>query len=273
MSKAFLLSAGLGTRLRPITDEVPKCLLPINGKPLLQVWIEHLARHGIDEVLINTHWHHEKVECFVEGQVNSYSLLVNGERNAGIKELERGKEKRGKSKERDLKKVWPEVGLFYEKELLGSAGTLLANKDWVGDDEPFFILYGDNLTDVNLTDMLSFHREHGSPFTLGVFKAWEPSQCGIAEIDQDSVVIDFVEKPENPKSNLAAAGIYVADQRLFEYFPSEENSLRPLDFGYHVIPNLVGNMKAYFIQEFLMDIGTPESYEKAQIIWPQTHPR
>jgi len=63
--KAFLLSAGLGTRLRPLTNDIPKCLLPIGGKSLLQIWLEHLCRHGIDEVLINTHWHHEKVEEFI----------------------------------------------------------------------------------------------------------------------------------------------------------------------------------------------------------------
>ena len=88
--KAFLLTAGLGTRLRPLTDEMPKCLLPLGGKPLLKIWLELLSRYYVDQVLINTHWHAEKVERFVGEQVNSYSLIVNSERNAGIKDTEVG---------------------------------------------------------------------------------------------------------------------------------------------------------------------------------------
>ena len=232
MLKAFLLAAGIGTRLRPLTNDIPKCLLPIGGKPLLQIWLEHLCKHGIDEVLISTHWHHEKVEEFLK-RCCEYPLNVL---------------------------------TFHEPELLGSAGTLLANKDWVAEGQPFFILYGDNLTNVNLSEMLAFHRQHGMPFTLGVFKTKTPSQCGIAEVGEDGAVRSFVEKPENPKSNLAAAGVYVADRKIYDFFPQEGGSLKPLDLGFHVLPNLVGRMKAYFI-DFLMDIGTPESYEKAQNAW------
>jgi NDP-sugar pyrophosphorylase family protein len=68
---------------------------------------------------------------------------------------------------------------------------------------------------------------------------------------------------------MAAAGIYVADQRIFDFFPENPDSIRPLDLGFHLMPNLVGKMKAYFIEEFLMDIGTPKSYKKAQKIYQQ----
>jgi mannose-1-phosphate guanylyltransferase len=228
--KAFLLAAGLGTRLRPLTDETPKCLLPIGGKPLLQIWLENLERDGINEVLVNTHWHHEKVNAFLEGRQSSK----------------------------------PKVISFYEPELLGSAGTLKANHQWVDDDEPFYILYGDNYTYANLAPIALFHREHGLPFTLGVFKAENPTQCGIVEIAENGLVMSFVEKPKEPKSSMAAAGIYVADRRIFDFFPaSEAMPSAPLDLGYHVIPRLVGKMNAFFIQELLMDIGTPESYEEA----------
>jgi len=264
--KAFLLTAGLGTRLRPLTDKTSKCLLPINGKPLLRIWLELLSRNGVDQVLINTHWHHEKVEAFAEQRVkqkvNSYSLLVNG----------KGKGEPGRSSRITNQQITNNsltVRLFYEPELLGSAGTLLANREWVDDGEPFFILYGDNLTNVDLGQMYDFHCRSPLPFSLGVFKTHEPERCGIAEIDENGVVIDFVEKPENAKSDLAHAGINIADNRIFDFYPPNAESIRPLDLGFHVIPNLVGKMKAYFIEEFLMDIGTPESYEKAQIIWPQ----
>jgi mannose-1-phosphate guanylyltransferase len=236
--KAFLLTAGLGTRLRPLTYELPKCLLPIHCKPLLQVWLEHLAGQGVDEVLINTHWLHDKVETFLA--------------------------------------EWPSNNLrvktFREPCLLGSAGTILANRLWVDQGKPFFILYGDNLTNVNLQKMLLFHHSHGFPFTLGVFKAENPRQCGIAEVDNDGLVIGFKEKPQEPKSDLAAAGVYIADDRIFDFFPENgpfpaDKAFSPLDLGFHIIPRLVGNMKAYFIEEFLMDIGTPQQYKKAQTLW------
>ena len=244
MLKAFLLSAGLGTRLRPLTDEIPKCLLPVRGKPLLQIWLELLSKHDVDEVLINTHWHHGKVEEYLKSRKNT----VGSKQGA--------------------KKGGPKIRLFYEQDLLGSAGTILANRDWVSDDEPFFILYGDNLTDVNLSKMLSFHCQHALPFTLGLFRTKKPKECGIAEIGADNVVNTFVEKPDKPTSDLAAAGIYIADPSVFDFFPEKkETAPAPLDLGHHIIPQLAGNMKAYFIPEFLMDIGTPESYQKAQALW------
>jgi mannose-1-phosphate guanylyltransferase len=244
--KAFLLTAGLGTRLRPLTNDLPKCLLPINGKPLIQIWLELLYRHGVHEVLINTHWQYEKVKQYISADYADYTDQINIEKRPKFN-----------------------IELFYEPELLGSGGTLLANRDWVADGQPFFILYGDNLTNIDLGKMYEFHLGHKLPFTLGVFRAERPESCGIAEIDEDNLVVDFVEKPDKPKSDLAAAGIYVADSRIFAYYPPNSNEIQPLDLGFDVIPNLVGKMKAYYIEEFLIDIGTADSYEKAQAIYPQ----
>ena len=147
--KAFLLAAGVGTRLRPLTDEIPKCLLPIGGKPLLQIWLELLGRHGVSEVLVNTHWHAGKVEAFLSSDYANYAE-ENGltQRRKGAKGFEDCTDDEG-GKERE----WPEVRVFFEEELLGSAGTLWENREWVGDGEPFFILYGDNLTNVDLEDV------------------------------------------------------------------------------------------------------------------------
>lgn len=267
MLKAFLLVAGLGKRLRPVTDDIPKCLLPINGKPLLQIWLEHLSNHGIDEVLINTHRLHERIEQFIATDYPSGIRKEKAIHGAGADSTEAKNLKTGKRK----KIQWPEIRLFYEPELLGSAGTLLSNRDWVDDGNPFFILYGDNLTNVNLREMLAFHHAHSLPFTLGVFRTKTPKECGIAEVGEDGLVTGFAEKPKDPKSNLAAAGVYVADQRIFDFFPGLEFSQRPFDLGFHVFPRLAGRMKAYHIEEFLMDIGTIGSYEKAQTQWRKRH--
>ena len=224
--KAVLLIAGLGTRLRPLTDSIPKCLLPIQGKPLLGIWFDKLVAAGVKDVLINTHW--------LADQVTDY-----------------------------VKKCAPpelNVTVFYEQQLLGSAGTLAANREFLGSD-PFFIIYGDNLSDVDLTDLYASHLKHRPVLTLSTFEAEFPERCGVAEIDDQQIIQGFVEKPEEPLSNRAAAGIYVAETEIFDYFPAQNNT-SVLDLGFDVIPALIGKMRNYSIEK-LIDIGTFENYQKA----------
>ena len=233
--QAFLLAAGVGSRLETLTREKPKCLLPINGKPLLQIWFELLRSQNVTQVLLNTHWLHQQVEDFVI-QWQSYNPS-------------------------------PQVTLFHEPVLLGSAGTILANRNWITPGNPFLILYADNLTDVPVGKLVDRHSQHGLPFTLGVFRTAFPTQCGIAEISLDNVVIGFEEKPAHPKSEWAAAGVYVADDRIYDVFPPFQNSDNKLDLGFHIIPRLLGKMEAYYIHDFLVDIGTREAYNKAVTAW------
>ena len=235
--KAFLLVAGRGERLRPLTDTTPKCLLPINGTPLLQIWLEHLVRAGVDEVLINTNWLHEKVEGFVEGWLSLHNKI--------------------------------KITLYHEPVLLGSAGTLLGNRKWVGSD-PFFIIYGDNLTQFDLQKMLAYHRKNGQPLTIRIYKGADPKRAGIVCINENAIVMDFEEKPDKPKSDLGAGGIYVADHRFFDFFPNPDEVATGgvLDLSSHVLTRMTGSMKAYDSGEFSMDIGTPVAYEKAQRIYP-----
>jgi mannose-1-phosphate guanylyltransferase len=234
--KAFLLVAGRGERLQPLTDTIPKCLLPINGKSLLQIWLEHLERFGIYDVLINTHWLHKKVEKFVANWSASHKRM--------------------------------RLKLFYEEILLGSAGTLLANRQWAGEG-PFFIIYGDNLTNFNLQRMLAFHHANGLPLTLRIYEGADPKRAGIVTVNDAGVIMTFEEKPIQPKSDIGAGGIYVADQRIFDFFPGEGDlsGKGVLDLSYHVLPRMLGAMQAYDSGEFSMDIGTPASYEKAQKEW------
>ena len=224
--KAVLLIAGLGTRLRPLTDTIPKCLLPINGVPLLGIWFDKLVAAGVSDVLINTHWLADQVTDYV----NKYSP--------------------------------PElnVTVSYEQQLLGSAGTLVANRDFFG-SQPFFIIYGDNLSDVDLADLYASHLQHQPVLTLSTFEAEFPERCGVVEIDHQQIIQGFVEKPKIPLSNRAAAGIYVADTKIFDYFPEHKNA-SALDLGFDVIPRLIGKMRNYSIEK-LIDIGTSENYRKA----------
>lgn len=226
--KAFLLAAGEGTRLRPLTDSIPKCLVPIRGVPLLGIWFDLCRSFGIDQMLVNLHWKAESVRRFVEE--NGYQDRVK---------------------------------LVYEETLLGSAGTIYANWDWVKGEECFWILYADVLTNVNLARMEVFHRQQRAEFTMGVVTTGEPHRCGIAEI-VNSRVVSFEEKPREPKSNLAFSGVFLASPALYSFLPATA----PADLGHDVIPRLAGRMSAYEMREYLADIGTHANYARAQETWP-----
>lgn len=241
MQKAFLLVAGRGKRLRPLTDTAPKCLLPINGIPLLQIWLEHLERFRIDKVLINTHWLHEQVQDFVEQWSAAHDQI--------------------------------QIILYYEPTLLGSAGTILAHRQWAGQD-PFFIIYGDNLARFDLHKMMAFHRKNRQPLTIRVHRGADPKRSGIVCLDENNIVIDFEEKPEKAKSDLGAGGIYIADCRIFDYYRKQTEGERTgaLDLSCHVLPHMAGKIKAYESGEFSMDIGTPESLAIARKKWLEMIP-
>jgi len=228
--KAFLLAAGLGTRLRPLTDNVPKCLVPVCSKPLLQWWIDLLEQHNITEVLINLHYLSEQVKDFIDSNKTKIKFTC-----------------------------------VYEEELLGSAGTLIKNRDFINKNEDFFICYADNLTNYNLSSMLKFHQEKYSLFTMALFETNKPESCGIVEINENNKVISFNEKPSHPKSNLANAGIYIANKKIFNYLPI--SNLK--DIGYDMLPLIINKMYAWKSNKYLIDIGTLGNLDKAEKEWPK----
>jgi mannose-1-phosphate guanylyltransferase len=224
--KAFLLAAGLGTRLGDLTRRTPKCLLPIAGRPLLDYWFDALEQVGVTDVLINLHHLADQVQTYVA-----------------------------------QRKTQMRVTPFFEPQLLGSAGTLHAARDFVGHDDDFFIVYADNFARVDLRRLLQFHVVKKSPIlTLVAYPTEEPQRCGIVELDSDGRVQSFEEKPAHPKSPFANAGLHVAHRTLFDYLPTTI----PADLGYHVLPQLIGRMFAYVTDEYIQDIGTPETYARAQ---------
>lgn len=230
--KAFLLAGGHGIRLRPLTNSLPKCLVPIRGKPLLDIWLDLCARSGITEVLINLHAHAQTIEEHINRIHCPLKVLV-----------------------------------IHEQQLLGSAGTLDANRDWIGSDRAFWILYSDVLTNFDLRRMSDFHLHHNYTATLGLYQVPEPSRCGVAITDSRGVVTEFEEKPANPRSNWVFSGLMVAGLELFDSIPSTV----PADIGFHVLPRLVSKMLAYPIHEYLLDIGTMPNYQRAQLTWPTNY--
>ncbi len=225
--KAIILAGGLGTRLRPLTDTIPKCLVPIEGRPLLDYWVEALAEAGVREARVNNHAHPDQVRAFIAG-VRASGRLGLGE--------------------------------SYEPTLLGSAGTIAANADLADGASEVIIVYADNFSDVDIGRMLAFHRSHGDPFTMLLFRAPVPSACGIAELDGEGRVVSFVEKPKEPKSDLANGGVYIVDADACR----EIAAMRAFDLGFEVLPKFVGRMRGWPWEGYHLDVGTHEALEKAR---------
>jgi mannose-1-phosphate guanylyltransferase len=231
--KAFLLAAGEGRRLRPLTESTPKCLVPIRGVPLLGLWLRLLESQGVTSVLVNVHHFPHRVIEFLDSWKSS--LVVE----------------------------W-----VYEPRLLGSAGTVLANRDFVRDETRFLVVYADVLAALDIRKMIRFHDARSAPLTLGVTPTDKPREKGTVIVGSDGRVLAFEEKAAQPRSTLANAGIYISTQELFTYLPESVPSDGVLDFGYDVLPRMVPRLAAYRIDDFLMDIGTPEMYARAQELWP-----
>jgi mannose-1-phosphate guanylyltransferase len=232
--KAFLLAAGLGTRLRPITDTTPKCMLVIDGRPLLDIWLDAFDRSGVDEVLVNLHHLPDVVGRHLAGRDG-----------------------------------WPVVRTVFEPELLGSAGTLAANRAWVDGEELFLACNADNLTDFDLRVLIDAHREHCAIATLAVFRSERPSEGGVVELDAAGQVIGFAEKPREPVSDLTNAGMYVFHPHVLDEIGGEP----PRDIGYDLLPQLVGRARAVPVEGYFRDIGTPMAYQRAREEWPARAPR
>jgi mannose-1-phosphate guanylyltransferase len=226
--KAFLLAAGLGTRMRPLTDDVPKCMLTVHGQPLLDIWLDSFRRSGVDEILVNVHHLPDVVRDHV-----------------------------------DTRSSPPVIHTFYEPELLGSAGTLVANRGWVKGEELFLACNADNLTDFDLRKLIEFHRNGNAVATVTVFRAEDPSACGIVEVDGEGGIVGFVEKPRQPVGNLANAGMYAFHPNVLE----ELGGAPPMDISYDLLPRLIGRARTMPVEGYFCDIGTPDSYLKAQMEW------
>lgn len=230
--KVVLLAAGLGSRLRPITDTVPKCLVPINGKPLLDYWLDKLcSRRDVSSIYINVHYMSEVVE-------------------------------------RHLQNNWHhtnKINILYEKNLLGTAGTLGENIKHLcsGISEPILVIHADNLSFFDLDRLLNTHKEKPEEvkITMMLFITEEPQNCGIVEITEDNVVVKMHEKVSNPPSNLANAAVYVLCPTVVEFIHKN----RLADFSNDVIPKYFGRIIGWKNENYHRDIGTIESYALAQI--------
>ena len=227
--RALLLAAGLGTRLRPLTLHTPKCLVPINGEPLLGRWLRQLEQAGCEAVLINTHYLAEQVKAYLQSW-HSSTMAVH---------------------------------TVHEPELLGTAGTLLANPAFFA-GATGLLIHADNARAEGLRPFLAAHHNQqvGCLLTMLTFNTDTPSSCGIVEIDDQHIVQGFHEKVMDPPGKRANGALYAFEQPLLDLL----NRMAPLpsDFSTEVIPRLMSRIQTWHTDQAYLDIGTPEALATAQ---------
>jgi|TARA_B100000315_G_scaffold250040_1_gene282201 mannose-1-phosphate guanylyltransferase len=224
--KAILLAAGLGARLRPLTNKIPKCLVPIKGKPLLEIWLDRLSESGIGPFLINVHHLKEQVIDFVT-------------------------ESRYRSS----------VEVVEESTLLGTAGTLFSNRGFF-EDADGMLIHADNYCLADFKEFMQAHynRIEGCLMTMMTFETDYPQSCGVVEVDSQGVVIGFHEKVSNPPTTIANAAVYIFSREMLASFPEAS------DLSTQVLPKYVGKIQTYHTAETLIDIGTAETYQQACLL-------
>ena len=232
--RALLLSAGLGTRLRPLTEKTPKCLVPIRGKPLLAYWLDLLLPAGITDVLINTHY---LAERFVEFRAAS---------------------------------PWQKrIHLVHEKALLGTGGTILANRGFFG-GKAFIAAHADNLSRFSVREFVRAHenRPKVAAITMMTFDTDAPQSCGIVEQDANGLVQRFHEKVPNPPGTRANGAVYILEQEVVDFLASLGKSV--IDLSTEVIPHFLGRISTYHNADYHRDIGSPESLRAAERDYPRS---
>ena len=227
--RALLLAAGLGTRLRPLTLQTPKCLVTIGGEPLLGRWLRQLEEAGCEAVLINTHYLADQVEAFLPERPS----------------------------------VPMRVHTIHEPELLGTAGTLLANRSFF-EGATGLLIHADNAMAGDLQGLLDAHAARPGQCLLSMltFRTDQPRSCGIVATDARGVVTAFQEKVADPPGNCANGALYAFDPEFVEFLAGMQ--LAPSDFSTEVIPTLMGRIQTWHTEQPYLDIGTPQHLEAAQ---------
>lgn len=226
--RALLLAAGLGTRLRPITDTVPKCLVPIHGKPLLGYWFDLLMPAGVDRVLVNTHYLPDAVRRFT------------------------------------AQSPWrSRIDLVHEDQLLGTGGTILKNRSYFG-AESFMVVHADNLSHFDVAAFIDRHvnRPPGIEITMMTFETDDPRSCGIVEEDAGGVVHAFHEKVDDPPGTRANGAVYILAPSMVEFMASLNKDC--VDLSTEVLPCFLGRIQTFFNADYHRDIGNLASLALAR---------
>jgi mannose-1-phosphate guanylyltransferase len=227
----MVLAAGAGTRLRPLTDAIPKPMLPIGGEPLLVHLLRWLKRYGVDDVALNLHHLPEVIQdALGDGSQLGLNLMYS-----------------------------------FEPQLLGTAGAVKKLEAFFAQPvyQPFVVVYGDLLLDGNLAALIDYHRSRRALVTLGLKHTDDPQSQGMIACDSAGRVLRFVEKPAHwdEVQCTANAGVYIVEPSVLQYIPAA----RPSDWGHDIFPLLIAQgvpLYAQLLDGTVIDIGTPAAYEQ-----------
>jgi mannose-1-phosphate guanylyltransferase len=235
--RAMVLAAGKGTRLFPLTGEIPKPLAPVVDTPIIRHIFDLLARHGVSEAYVNVHYLADALVAAYGEESRTNGMMAR---------------------------------LVREEQLTGTAGGVkhlagVVEQSSGGFDEPFVVVSGDALTDVDIQALVAFHKEKDALATVALHRVYDTSEFGVVEVDQQANISGFQEKPD-PKeaiSTLANSGVYVFEPGVLEYIPA--NTF--FDFAQDVFPLLLEageRFVGYQGDFYWSDIGTLEAYRQAQ---------
>jgi mannose-1-phosphate guanylyltransferase len=238
--KAMILAAGKGTRVRPLTYDVPKPMIPLLGKPVMAYLVEHLAKHGVNQIMVNVSYLHEKIEEFF-GEGHQFGVQI-------------GYSFEGYTK--DDGEVVPEP--------IGSAGGMKKIQEFGGFfDETTIVLCGDALIDLDLGAALAEHKAKGAIASVITREVpWDKvSSYGVVVTDADGRITQFQEKPsqEEAKSNFISTGIYIFEPAAIDLIPSGVS----FDIGSELFPLLAERGLPFYAQSRpfnWLDIGTMSDY-------------
>jgi mannose-1-phosphate guanylyltransferase len=225
--RAVVLVGGEGTRLRPLTETIPKPLVPLVDRPALDHVLDHLSRHGVDEVVLSSSYLELTFHDFLR-------------RRAG-----------------DPRVIW-----VTERQPLGTGGAVIGALDRLG-DEPFLALNGDILTDLDVSAMAAFHRERGAEVTIALHHVDDARPYGLVPTEADGRVLEFREKPAELVPGDVNAGTYVLHPAALRRWRAGTN----LSIERDVFPALIADSRPVFgflADAYWIDLGTPESYLRAQ---------
>ena len=239
MAKGMILAAGQGTRVRPLTRDVPKPMVPILGKPVMEYLITHLARHGITEIMVNVAWHHHKIEEYF-GDGSRWGVEI-GYSYEGV---------------RDHGDVLPRP--------MGSAGGMRRIQDFSGFfDETTLVLCGDALIDLDITAAIAEHKAKNAIASVVAMEVplADVQSYGIVVTEPDGLIQSFQEKPKpsEAKSTLASTGIYIFEPAVLGLVPADT----VYDIGSQLFPDLVANGLPFYAQNCQfnwIDIGRVSDY-------------
>jgi mannose-1-phosphate guanylyltransferase / phosphomannomutase len=228
--RAMVMAAGAGTRLRPLTSSVPKPMVPIANRPVLEYTVENLRRHGITEIMFNLHSHPQMIQDYFK----------------------------------DGSKWGVSIEYSHEPQLLGTAGGVKKVESFLKGGT-FLVMSGDGLTDVNLSDMLSFHIQRDSMATMGLKPVDTRFDYGVTITRSNGRITRFIEKPKwsDVFSNQVNTGVYVFEPEVLSLIPRN----RVYDFGHDVWPQLLAKKKPIFgypISQYWCDVGNLGEYRRAQ---------